>query len=407
MEDLLPMSYQLAWPVAILIAWLAGEFGFRYTGLPHISTYGLVGFLFGNLTAGVLPPSERDAFMLLANLGFGLILFELGYRINLRWLRANPWMGVTGAVEALLTFAAVYAVADWYGTPPLASLLLASLAMSTSSAGIVRVLNEQQSSGQVTERVLHLSALNCVLAVFAFKVVVGIGVFQTSGGLGHAVWSSLVVLAVSAGLGALLGGGVPALLRRLGNLAQDATLAFAITVILLVTVTHAFKFSPLLATLTFGIVARHRRVTLNQAQPNFGVMGDLLAVLLFFFVATTLEWGQVAEGIGFALLLVATRFAAKMIGVTVFSRASGISWCKGALTGMALTPISVFAILLLEQTRRLGVDLVEGLAPLAAMALLLEVIGPIITQRAHLGEGNPGYDGELTCRSNHSNFPIR
>lgn len=382
MLDLLPISYQLAWPLAITIAWLAGEFGYRFTGLPRISIYGLVGFLFGNLAAGVLPQSEADAFMLLANVGFGLILFELGYRINLRWLRANPWMGVTGAAEALLTFVAVYAVADWYGSPPLVSLLFASLAMSTSPAGIVRVLNEQQSSGQVTERVLHLSALNCVLAVFAFKVVVGIGVFQTSGSLGHAAWNSLVVLAASAGLGALLGFGVPALLRRLGNLARDATLAFAIAVILLVTVTHAFKFSPLLATLTFGLVARHRRVSLNQAQRNFGVMGDLLAVLLFFFVATTLEWAQVADGMGFALVLIATRFAAKIIGVTAFSRVSGISWRKGVLTGMALTPISVFAILLLEQTRRQGVDLVDGLAPLAAMVLLLEVIGPVITQRA-------------------------
>lgn len=382
MQDFLPISYQLAWPLAIMITWLAGEFGYRFTGLPRISIYGLVGFLFGNLTSGVLPASESASLMLLAEVGFGLILFELGYRINLRWLRDNPWLGVTGAVEALGTFAAVYAVAYWFGAPPLMALLLASLSMSTSPAGIVRVLNEQQSSGQVTERVLHLSALNSVLAVFAFKVVVGIGVFQTSGSLPQAAWNSLVVLAVSAGLGALLGVALPAVLRRLGNLSRDATLGFAIAVILLVMVTHAFKFSPLLATLTFGFVARHRRITLNQAQRNFGVMGDLLTVLLFFFVATTLEWRQVVDGIGFALLLVATRFAAKMIGVTAFARLSGISWRKGALTGLALTPISVFAILLLEQTRRIGVDLVDSLGPIAAIALLLEVIGPILTQRA-------------------------
>jgi hypothetical protein len=42
----------------------------------------------------------------------------------------------------------------------------------------------------------------------------------------------------------------------------------------------------------------------------------------------------------------------------------------------------VFAILLLEDTRRLGVDLLHGLAPLTAIALLLEVAGPLVTQRA-------------------------
>ena len=382
MPDFLPISYQLAWPFAIAIAWLAGEFGHRLTGLPRISIYGLVGFLFGNTSSGFLPRSETDTFMLLANIAFGLILFELGYRINLRWLRTNPWIAVMGAVEAIATFAVVFMVADWFGTPMLASLLLGALAMSTSPAGILRVINEQRSSGQVTERILHLSALNCVLAVFAFKVIIGIDVFRSSGSLWPAVWNSFVVLGVSAGLGAVMGMALPGLLRRLGNLTHDATVAFAFAVILLVAVTHAFKFSPVLAALTFGLVARHRRVTLSQAQRNFGVMGDLLTVVLFFFVAATLEWRQVASGMPLAMALLAARFVTKTIGVGVFSRLSGVSWRKGLLTGAALAPISVFVILLLEQTRRLGVEIAGELMPIAAMALLLEVIGPIITQRA-------------------------
>lgn len=382
MPDIFPITTHLAWPFALALTWIAGEFGHRWTGLPRISIYGLAGFLFGNLSSALFPASDMGTFMLLADISFGLILFELGYRINLHWLRTNPWIGVTGIVEAVATFVVVYLVADWYGAPTLVSLLLASLAMGTSPAGILRVLNEQQSSGQVTERVLHLSALNCVLAVFAFKMIVGIGVFQTSGSLLHAAWSSLVVLLVSAGLGALLGVAVPGLLRRLGSMTRDATLAFAIAVILLVTITHSFKFSSLLATLTFGIVARHRRVTLSHTQRNFGVMGDLLTVMLFFVVATTLNWQQVGGGIVLALLLVLARFVTKTICVAAFARVSGVSWRKGLLTGMALTPISVFVILLLEQTRRAGVDLVDTLTPLAAMALLLEVIGPIVTQRA-------------------------
>ena len=53
-----------------------------------------------------------------------------------------------------------------------------------------------------------------------------------------------------------------------------------------------------------------------------------------------------------------------------------------SLTGLGLMPISVFVILLLEQTRYLGVDLIDHLAPLAAATLLLEVIGPVATQQA-------------------------
>lgn len=45
MPDFLVISAELAWPLAVLLAWLAGEFIHRWTRLPRISVYGLVGFL--------------------------------------------------------------------------------------------------------------------------------------------------------------------------------------------------------------------------------------------------------------------------------------------------------------------------------------------------------------------------
>jgi hypothetical protein len=66
----------------------------------------------------------------------------------------------------------------------------------------------------------------------------------------------------------------------------------------------------------------------------------------------------------------------------MFARVSGISWRKGALIGMATMPISAFVILILEQTRYIGIDLVDQLAPLATAALTLEIFGPLIIQRA-------------------------
>ena len=81
------------------------------------------------------------------------------------------------------------------------------------------------------------------------------------------------------------------------------------------------------------------------------------------------------------------RLAAKLIAVLALAHASGISWRKGALTGLALTPVSVFAILLLEEASSLGLNLVDLLAPLAAATLLLEIIGPVVTQWALIAAG--------------------
>ncbi len=382
MQTLLSILTDLSWPFAIAIAWVAGEFGHRWTGLPRISFYGLVGFVLAQSQIGVLPQAGSGPLLLLADVAFGLILFEMGYRINLRWLLNNRWLAVTAVVEAIGTFAVVYWIASWFGVSAMNALLLAALAMSTSPATVLRVINEEHSSGQVTERVLHLTAFNCVLAVFTFNAIVGLWVFHSSGDLLDSVGSSFIVLLASAGVGALFGVAVPAMLRQLGNMVQDATVAFALSVILLVALTYSTQLSPLLATLAFGLVARHRRVAFSKTQRNFGALGELLTVLLFVYAASTLEWPKIAAGLGLAVLIIAARFATKVVSVTAFSHLSGISWRKGALTGMALTPVSVFIILLLEHARQSGVELGGEVQALAAMTLILELIGPIVLQRA-------------------------
>ncbi|UTY59047.1 cation:proton antiporter [Massilia sp. erpn] len=380
--DLQAISAELAWPIAIALAWLAGELIHRWTTLPRISVYGLVGFLAAQAFPELFATESGSPVTFLANVAFGLILFELGYRVNLRWLRVNPWIAVSGLMESALTFAVVYQLAHMSGVPPLTALLLASLGMSTSPAGVLRIINEQKSSGQVTERLLHLVAINSVLAVFVFKVIVGVWVFDTSGSLPQAISHSLIELVASAALGAIFGFVVPAVLRKLGTLALDGTVAFALGVIMLVALTHAAQLSPVLATLTFGLMARHRRVTFARTERNFGAIGELLTVLLFVFAVSTLEWERVMAGATLALALLTARFLAKAAVVAAFSHVGGTSWRKGALTGIALSPMSVFVVLVLEQTKSMGIVLVDELAALAGMTLFMEVIGPIITQRA-------------------------
>jgi len=373
---------ELAWPVALLFAWLAGECAYRWTGIPRISIYGIVGFLLANSQLGILSHDSHSAILLLANIAFGLILFEFAYRINLRWLSNNPWIGITGLSEAAFSFSTAYLIALWFNIPTLTALLLATLTMSTSPAGILRVINEQRSSGQVTERVLHLAAINCVLAVLAFKIIAGFWIFQNTGSFLQASASSLLVLVISIATGVLFGVVLPLVLRQLGSLTQDATVAFAFTVILLVALTHAAKLSPILATLSFGLMARHRRVALSRTQRNFGALGDLLTVMLFVYAASTLEWHKAIAGASLGLILVIARFATKISVTALFARVSGITVRKGVLTGLALTPISVFVILMLEQARYLGISFSNELTALTSIILLLEIIGPLLTQRA-------------------------
>ncbi|RJF96158.1 cation:proton antiporter [Noviherbaspirillum saxi] len=379
MTEFFPLSVDFVWPLAVAVAWILGELVHRGTNLPRISIYSLTGMFLSYAQTGLLPRPSDSSIMLIANMAFGLILFEFAYRINLRWLRTNWWIAASGVVESVITFVLVYVVVSSLGMQGLPGLLVSALAVSTSPAEVLRVVNEQRSSGQVTERVLHMAALNCFFAVFVFNLIVGLWSFQSSGSIWGAVSNSLLVLGASCAIGVAFGYAVPALLRKLGTLGQDATIAFAIAVILLAALAQTFKVSAIVATLSFGFVVRHRRVTLGQAQRNFGVLGDLLTVLLFVFIGATLAWPRIVTGVHIALALLAARFMSKLFGAMLFARLSGTTWRKGALTGIAMSPMSVLVIGLLVQTRSMGVDLMDQLAPLAAATLLLAVFGPVLT----------------------------
>ena len=380
----------VAWPLMLLAAWLAGEWLARRWHAPRVCAYGVVGLALSGLgvSQGV---ASHAALGLLANMALALTLFELGYRINPRWLLRNPWLLVAGVAQGLLTFAAVLWIGGQFGLALDQRLVLASLCVATSPAAVMRVTHELRSAGQVTERLLHLCALNCLLAVLLLKLVVGYWHLETSGELGKALFQSVYVIVLSLLVGAVFGVVAPAL-NRLATSSQSTTVSFAICVLLLTGIAQSLQLSPLLAALAFGAVARERRIMLSHAQRNFGVLGDLLAVFLFVFIGSLLSWEGLAAGLLLGVALLVARTGAHTLVNVSLARFSGTTFRKGALTGLALMPMSAFVLLLLEESRIYGFDLArESLPVIVGLLVLLEVIGPWVTQRALIwaGESHP------------------
>ena len=67
-------------------------------------------------------------------------------------------------------------------------------------------------------------------------------------------------------------------------------------------------------------------------------------------------------GITLALPVIALRLAVKSAATTLFAHLSGITWRKGALTGLAMTPMSGLVIIMLEQTRHLKLYALDQVA---------------------------------------------
>lgn len=390
-----PIWGDLAIPFTLLVAWLLGELGQRHLALPRITSYGIVGIAIAIVThvsKTLFQVDDLWSLTLFAQIAFGLLLFELGYRINLAWLRHNPWLTLSGLVESVATFAAVFCVAKFFSLPPVPALLLAALATATSPLTLLPVINELKSSGQITERTLHLSAINCMLAIAAFNAVVGYWVLASAGNTFQAIWSSIIVLSVSAGLGVLFGVALPRLLDLADASEKQSTVAFALAVTGLILITHSLHFSPVLATLIFGLIARHYRNVRHQAQPNFGVLGDVLIIVLFVHIGSRLQLDTLLSGAILAASVLLVRFFVKVLSMLAFARVSGLSLKKGALTGAALMPMAGFSILLLELAAQRGLNFTDTFAAMCGLLLLVDLVGPIILRRILIvgGEASKG-----------------
>ncbi|WP_028536436.1 cation:proton antiporter [Paludibacterium yongneupense] len=372
----------LTWPYVLLFAWLAGEVAQRVLHLPRLAAYATAGFALGGAQLGVLPWPGNTVLYWLANMAFGLIVFEFGYRVHLRWLWSNRWLGASGVAESFVTFGAVCIAMRACGLSGATAVLLAAIAISTSPAVILRVIDEQKSSGQVSERVLHLAALNGLIAIVVYKLASGAIVWRDSGRIDLALYVGPGILLGSAAMGGVAGVLMPVLMRALRRVTTDGTLAFSLATLCLVAQAHAWGMSPALAALCFGLTARHRRIVLNPAQRGFGPLGELLTLFFFVFAASTLDWHQMRAGLAVGGVLFGTRYAVKIACATLFARRAGLSRRKGVLTGLAQAPLSAFAFLALEQVTVPGAGLGAQVAALAAALVALEILSALPTRLA-------------------------
>ena len=192
----------------IIAGALLGEAVFRFLGLPRIVGYSLAGLGMAFTGHGVATGSMVGTLRLVVDLALALLLFELGARVRLRWLRINPFLLVTSLAESLLTFVAVYFAMRYFGLDAPSSAALAVLAIPASPAVISRVASELGAEGQVTERVTMMAALNTLYGVFAARLLTAWLDLDQGQNPVSAVVEPLYVLVGSFLIAGLLGYGV-------------------------------------------------------------------------------------------------------------------------------------------------------------------------------------------------------
>lgn len=331
----------------MLLALFAGEAVHRLTRLPRAIGPMLVGALASPAALRLVDMQDLEPWKPLLDLAVGMLLFELGTRLQPRWLVHNPWLTLKAVGEALLAGTLVTLALTSLGAPPASAVLAGIVAMSTSPVISLNGVNELAARGQVTERLLTLCAVNSVLAVLGLKVW---GVVATSfTTTGTNPWSSVLAEALYALCGSLLLGALAGLLverlsRLLGRASSRALLQLGL-VVLSALLAAQYGLSALLALLVAGMVARARMGHDMQVEPHFGLMGSALTLLLFLSIGLLATLHGDAALLPWVLAIIGARLLGKALAVLLLARPSGLGWRQSAGLALALQPASGLAVL--------------------------------------------------------------
>jgi Kef-type K+ transport system membrane component KefB len=330
----------------MVVAVLAADLVERRLRLPRAVGPLLVGALAGHASLGWIGSADLLPWKPLIDLGVGLMLFELGARIRPRWLLDNPGLAAQGLAEALLSGAAVTAALALLGAPLPSALLAGAVAMASSPVLTLAGVHALQARGQVAERVLLLAALNSILAVLALKAWSVLALLDAPAG---SPWPAVLVSALHALLGSCLIGAIAGLLlkalsERVAIGRSRGVLQLALVILASVLSAH-WALSPLLTLLVAGMVARERMGHALRVEPQFGVAGAALQLLLFLSLGLMSSLALRADLLLWAGAIVVARLAGKAVGVFLFARPSGLGWRQSLALTLALQPAAGLVVL--------------------------------------------------------------
>ncbi len=383
-----PLQFLPAWPpdatplgwvsVLLLAAIVAGESVRRFLRVSRVIGYLAVGALLGPAAAGVIDAGTAGQLRIFVDIAVGMLLFELGQRVDLSWLRRNPWLLAASILEAALTFTLVYVAMTWFGIRPLTAAAAALLAMATSPAVVMTVIKDLRAQGQVTERVMLFTALNTAFAVIGLALTVGLLDDQSDRPLATMILHPLYLVGGSLLLAGVLAMVMLSLLRLFGRRPAFQFSATVSLVLLTVAAATMLKLSVPLALLLLGMFGRLFDYERHFVSLKFGETAMLFIVLLFALAGASLEFTGWSTALPLALAFVGARLLGKAVPVLLLSNVSGLALRKSLLVSLGLMPMSALSLLMLHELMRRSPALAGEIGPAMFLAIaLLAFAGPL------------------------------
>ncbi|BAK77387.1 sodium/hydrogen exchanger [Pseudogulbenkiania sp. NH8B] len=373
-----------AFGILLALGVLGGQIAVRVAKLPGITGYILSGLIIGPSGLKLLDQQLIDEAGLFIQLALGLALFDIGRRVDLRWLRREKALFATALLSGVITFLGLLALLTFSGFPMAPASLLAAIGIATSPVVLLELVRESRAEGQVTERLMACTGLNNLLSLTVFTLALSFTHFSA----GHGV-ESFILLPGWLLLGSVLLGLVAGLLAiRLnvwlggGKREAQTVLMFGL-IALVVGLSAMLKLLPALAILVFGLATRNLERGYAVAEPSLSSRSSFFFVAFFVAAGAQLMPLPLAalwpSAVGF--VLVRSLLAAGSWWVA--ARSNGLPPRHGALLGLGLLPMSGSAVMLMTMgALTLSAGAAEFSGFLLSVLCLTELLGPIVTRFA-------------------------
>lgn len=376
----LQMSYPLLFGVLLVLGMMGGEVA-RLFRLPRILGYTLVGFVIGAVAHALRFEPLIEEARIFVDLSLGLVLFELGRRMDMRWMRRDWTLAAMGFAESALSFAAVFFALRAFDFEPVLAGLAASIAMTASPAVLLFMVHDTRSEGQVTSRAFNLVAMNGLLASTVATLMLGSAhLHSTRGSIETAILHPLYLFMGSLVLGALM-----AMLSRMvaRSVQRSPDVHFTLIagmVVAAVGLAVLLRLPVILALLAFGLFARNDERGHDLLNVSLAPFGRLLFIVLFVITGASLPLTALAEGAVVGLVLAVARLAGKFLGVFAFARLGQLDRRQAVGLGLVLSPMSTLALLMAHDISKMFAEFRFDVFPVFVVAILvMELAGPILT----------------------------
>ena len=393
-----------AWPPAanefliLGLLLLAGLIGGRLAAttrvLPAITGYIAIGFLLGPGVLGLLNDSVLAQSRLLAEFSLGLIVFDLGRRLDLEWARHDHWLLPMGITESALSFIAMFGLLHFIGgIDTLEAAVAAVVGIATAPAVVLLVTNELKAEGPVTRRMLWHVALNNIIATLGVTLLLPFIEARHVGASWGTAARALWLIAGSFLLGFVAFHVMTLLARWLGKSSVPQFILAIGMIVATVGAAQAGNLSVLLALLVLGACARNLDRDHRLIDVEFGRAAQIFFVALFVLTGATLRPDQFGAIAWVGLAFVVARTLGKVIALYALAWPAHISVKQAGTLGLALTPIAGLAIGMTQPIYELAPDFGARLTAIVVSGVaILQLFGPIATRYALIrsGEGEPG-----------------